>query len=307
MPELIVEIRKTMTEFFSSVSDYIANMSPWQIIVNVLDILVMSLLFFAVYKFISKRRAGKLAIGLVLIFAVWGLSTLVGAHGLNFILSNFYQVGMLAIIVVFQPELRAALEKVGGNPIVTGIKNIATESRDEAEIKAATEALVTAMCDLSKTKTGALVVIENTTKLGDYIQSGKIVDAKITTPLLKNIFFNKAPLHDGAVIIRDLRIYAAGCFLPLASRDDMVGNLGSRHRAAVGVSENSDALVIVVSEETGTISVAYQGELSRQYSYDKLYEVVQSFFMAQNIKPHLKKTKKIRKAESITEPVETEK
>lgn len=307
MPELIVEIRKTMTEFFSSVSDYIANMSPWQIIVNVLDILVMSLLFFAVYKFISKRRAGKLAIGLVLIFAVWGLSTLVGARGLNFILSNFYQVGMLAIIVVFQPELRAALEKVGGNPIVTGIKNIATESRDEAEIKTATEALVTAMCDLSKTKTGALVVIENTTKLGDYIQSGKIVDAKITTPLLKNIFFNKAPLHDGAVIIRDLRIYAAGCFLPLASRDDMVGNLGSRHRAAVGVSENSDALVIVVSEETGTISVAYQGELSRQYSYDKLYEVVQSFFMAQNIKPHLKKTKKIRKAKSTTEPVETEK
>ena len=307
MPELIVEIRKTMTEFFSSVSDYIANMSPWQIIVNVLDILVMSLLFFAVYKFISKRRAGKLAIGLVLIFAVWGLSTLVGARGLNFILSNFYQVGMLAIIVVFQPELRAALEKVGGNPIVTGIKNIATESRDEAEIKAATEALVTAMCDLSKKKTGALVVIENTTKLGDYIQSGKIVDAKITTPLLENIFFNKAPLHDGAVIIRDLRIYAAGCFLPLASRDDMVGNLGSRHRAAVGVSENSDALVIVVSEETGTISVAYQGELSRQYSYDKLYEVVQSFFMAQNIKPHLKKTKKIRKAESTTEPVETEK
>lgn len=298
MSEIIQNITEMFNEFVVGVGESIHNMEPWQMVVNFIDIILMSLLLFAVYKFISKRRAGQLAIGVVLVVALALLSSLTGMKGVNFILSNFYQVGILAIIIVFQPELRAALEKVGGNPLVAGIKNIAMESKDSTEIKNATDELVNAICDLSKTKTGAIVVLENTTKLGEYIQTGKIIDARISTELLKNIFFNKAPLHDGAVIVRDLRICAASCFLPLATMDISVGHLGSRHRAAVGISENSDALVLVVSEETGTISVAYQGELSRQYSRDKLNEVVKSFFTQQNVKSHLKNSKKGRRKES---------
>jgi diadenylate cyclase len=168
------------------------------------------------------------------------------------------------------------------------------ENKGESEIKEATEALVSAITDMSKTKTGALIVLENSTRLGEYIQTGKTVEANLSAPLLKNIFFNKAPLHDGAVIVRDMKILAAACVLPLAHIDS--DSFGTRHRAAIGVSEVSDALVLVVSEETGIISVAYQGNLTRDYSYDSLYRVIYSFFDSHNVKPHLKNnTKKTRR------------
>ena len=292
---IFTEITKVITEFIASMRDNLLDMGPWQIFVNVMDIIIMSLLIFALYKFISKRRAGQLAVGVGLVVLLAFVSSVTGMRGIAFILSNFYQVGILAIIIVFQPELRAALEKVGGNPIMTGIKNIAMESKNLTEVNQATDELVNAMCDLSKSKTGAIVVLENTTKLGEYIQTGKIIDAKIGAELLKNIFYNKAPLHDGAVIVRDMRILAASCFLPLTTHDNALGHLGSRHRAAIGISENSDALVLVVSEETGTISVAYQGELTRQYSHDRLHEVVLSFFTQQNVKTYLKKSRKSRR------------
>lgn len=295
MTALWQNIKNSIGNFFSNVIGAFATMTPWEIVVNVLDIIIMSLLIFAVYKFIKKRRAGKLAVGMVLIVALSLISSVAGMKGMNFILSNFYQVGILAIIIVFQPELRDALEKVGGNPLVTGIKNITMESKDITAVKTVTEELVDAIFDLSKTKTGAIVVLENTTKLGEHIQTGKIVDAAISTELIKNIFYNGSPLHDGAVIVRGLRIYAASCFLPLSSHSKAVEHLGSRHRAALGMSENSDALVLVVSEETGTVSVAYMGELSRQYSKDALYDAVLSFFTQQNVKIHLKNAKKGRK------------
>lgn len=297
MADIFNKVVKIVNNFFSNIQDVFSSMGAWEMVINVLDILIMSFLLFAVYKFISKRRAGQLAAGVVVIILLLLISSAAGMKGINFILSNFYQVGILAIIIVFQPELRAALEKVGGNPIMAGIKNITMESKDAATVKSATDALVNALCDLSKTKTGAIVVLENTTKLGDYIQTGKIVDANMSSELLKNIFYNKAPLHDGAVIVRGLRIYAASCFLPLATYDGNLGHLGSRHRAAVGVSENSDAVVLIVSEETGTISVAYQGELTRQYSRDRLYEVISSFFTSQNVRPHLKSGKKMKTKE----------
>lgn len=303
---ILTEITKVINEFITSVHVGFSNMTPWQVIVNILDILIMSLMLFAVYKFISKRRAGQLAVGVVLVIVLAFVSSVAGMKGISFILSNFYQVGILAIIIVFQPELRAALEKVGGNPIMTGIKNITMESKNLTEVTQSTDELVNAMCDLSKTKTGAIVVLENTTKLGEYIQTGKIVDARIGAELLKNIFYNKAPLHDGAVIVRDMRIHAASCFLPLTTHDNALGHLGSRHRAAIGISENSDALVLVVSEETGTISVAYQGELTRQYSHDRLHEVVLSFFTQQNVKSHLKKNKKRRRKEYSKEEAKGE-
>ena len=300
MAKIIADVTAVINEFVTSVGVGFSNMTAGEMIINILDILLMSALFFAAYKFISKRRAGQLAVGVLLILGMTFISSVLGMRGISSILSNFYQVGIIAIIIVFQPELRAALEKVGGNALVAGIKNIATESRDQAEINQATDELVNAVSELSRTKTGAIIVLENTTKLGEYVNTGKIIDAKISAELLNNIFFNKAPLHDGAVIVRDLRVLAASCFLPLTSQDRGLGHLGSRHRAAIGISENSDALVLIVSEETGTISIAYQGDFSRHYSRDKLHEVVLLFFMQQNVKAHLKsgKNKWRRKSKS---------
>jgi diadenylate cyclase len=297
----LIERRKPMTDIFNTVKAIldqfwkgvvygVSEMSPWEFVINLFDILIMSLLFFALYKFVRKRRAGQLAGGLVMLVLLMIICALTGMRGMNFILSNFYQVGILAVIIVFQPELRAALEKVGGKSLVTGLKSITMENKDEAEIKETTDALVSAVLDMSKTKTGALIVLENATKLGEYIQNGKLVEANLSAPLLKNIFFNKAPLHDGAVIVRDFKIHAAACVLPLAEVDN--DSFGTRHRAAIGVTEVSDALVIVVSEETGTISVAYQGTITRNYNYDTLYKVVYSFFNSNNVKRHLKNATK---------------
>ena len=290
MSELIMMIKATILEFWENITRSISNMGIGEIIVNVLDIAIMSALFFALYKFLRKRRAGQLLGGVLMLVILMIISTFAGMKGLNFILSNFYQVGILAIIIVFQPELRAALEKVGGNSLVSGLKSITMENKNELEVKRSAEALVSALTDMSRTKTGALIVLENTTKLGEYIQTGKMVEANLSAPLLKNIFFNKAPLHDGAVIVRDLKIHAAACVLPLAHIDS--DSFGTRHRAAIGVTEVSDALVLVVSEETGTISVAYQGDLTRNYNEDDLYRVIYSFLDSHNVKPHLKKTAK---------------
>ena len=290
MSELIMMIKTTILEFWENITRSISNMEIGEIIVNVLDIAIMSALFFALYKFLRKRRAGQLLGGVLMLVILMIISTFAGMKGLNFILSNFYQVGILAIIIVFQPELRAALEKVGGNSLVSGLKSITMENKNELEVKRSAEALVSALTDMSRTKTGALIVLENTTKLGEYIQTGKMVEANLSAPLLKNIFFNKAPLHDGAVIVRDLKIHAAACVLPLAHIDS--DSFGTRHRAAIGVTEVSDALVLVVSEETGTISVAYQGDLTRNYNEDDLYRVIYSFLDSHNVKPHLKKTAK---------------
>lgn len=243
-------------------------------LVDVLDILLLAVFLFFVYQFLRDRRAGKLMIGLGLISLLLIVSSLIGMNAVNYILRHFYQIGLLAILIVFQPELRTALEKVGNTPI-TGLKEwVSDHSRDIKTILADVDAICDAACDMARSKTGALIVIERQTKLGEYIKSGVTVNAQLSSFLLRNIFFNKAPLHDGAVIIRNFRLFAAGCFLPLSTKDDIVKSLGTRHRAAIGMSENSDAIVIVVSEETGTISVAMDGVLKRDYNYGTLKQLL---------------------------------
>ena len=237
-------------------------------LVDLLDIVILAVLIYYVYRFIWDRRAGKLAVDVALIIVILIISSALEMHALNFILQNFYQVGIIALLIIFQPEMRAALEKVGATPM-TSLKNIG-EQKDTEQIIEAIEAITEAACDLAREKTGALIVIERSTKLGEYIKSGVVINAQVNAFLLRNIFFNKAPLHDGAVIIRDYRVYAAGCFLPLSTQTDIVKDLGTRHRAAIGMSEISDAPVIVVSEETGTISLAYEGALKRNFNYSTL-------------------------------------
>lgn len=242
-------------------------------IIDVVDILLLTVVLFFIYRFIRDRRAGKLLIGLGCVLALSLLGDVLALPATRFIFSDLRQIGVIAILILFQPELRSALEKVGGTPL-SGFRNITADSRDVAMINAEIEAICTAAGDLSRDKVGALIVIERSTKLGEYIKSGVMIDAMISPYILKNIFFNNAPLHDGAVIIRAGRICAAGCFLPLSTNDDINKDLGTRHRAAIGLSEISDALIIVVSEETGTISLAVDGNLERNYNYNSLKQAL---------------------------------
>lgn len=262
---------ETVTNF---IMQYVINPILGITLVDILDIVLLAFLFYFVYRFIRDRRAGKVALGVLLILFILIISSAFEMHAINFVLKNFYQVGIMALLIVFQPELRAALEKVGATPMA-GLKNIG-EQKDAEQTVEAVNSIADAVCALSREKTGALIVIERSTKLGEYIKSGVVVNAQISSFLLRNIFFNKAPLHDGAVIIRENRVYAAGCFLPLSTNTDIVKDLGTRHRAAIGMSEISDAVVIVVSEETGTVSLAYEGTLRRNFTFRTLKQALLS-------------------------------
>ena len=236
---------------------------------DAIDIFLLTLILFFIYRFIRDRRAVKLLVGLGVVFLVSVISETFELNALHFLLGDFRQVGLIAVLILFQPELRSVLEKVGGTPL-SGLHNITADARDVATTNAEIDAICTAVADLSREKVGALLVLERTTKLGEYIKSGVYVDATISPHIVRNLFFNKAPLHDGAVIIRDGRICAAGCFLPLSTQEDINKDLGTRHRAAIGMSEISDAVVIVVSEETGNISLSINGSLERNFNYSSL-------------------------------------
>ena len=229
-------------------------------IVDVLDIAIVALLLFWVIKFMRARRAGKLMLGIVMLFLLLLLSAAFEMRALNFILNSLFSVGLIAIVIVFQPELRSALEKVGG--VSDNLKSMV----DNDEMKLAIGQICDAAQEFSKNRTGALIVFERNVRLGDVIRTGTTIDAVTTSLLLGNIFYNKAPMHDGAVIIRKGRVHAAGCYLPLSSNNNIVKELGTRHRAAIGMSENSDAIILVVSEETGGISVAVDGDIKRNFT-----------------------------------------
>ena len=252
---------------------------------DAIDILILTLVLFFIYRFIRERRAGKLLIGLGCVLVVSLLGDILEFHATSYLFSNFIQIGMVAVLIIFQPEMRSALEKVGGMP-TSGIRK---DSREASSRSEDINALCTAVSDMSRDKVGALIVIERSTKLGEYIKSGVPIDASISSHLIRNIFFNKAPLHDGAVIIRSGRICAAGCFLPLTTKDDISKELGTRHRAAIGVSEISDAIVIIVSEETGNVSLSINGNLSRNYNYSSLKQELNKLLTPQEQVEHTKK------------------
>ena len=259
----------TFAEFMSDVGNIIKRITVF----DVLDILIVAVLLYFLYKFIKDRRAGKLAIGILILIVLRILSGLLDMYLLQFILQNIFQVGILVLIILFQPELRSVLEKMGGTPM-KGIRSFGDTKYTEKEV--VINEVVSAVADLSSSRTGALIVFERETRLGDMILTGTVVDATPSSALIKNIFFNKAPMHDGAIVIRDNRVYAAGCFLPLSNNPDIIKDLGTRHRAGIGMSENSDALVIIVSEETGIVSVAFEGNLTRNLNSEKLTAFLRS-------------------------------
>lgn len=238
---------------------------------DIVDIFLLTALLYYAYRFLSERRAGKLTLGIFIVAGIMIVSELINFYAVNYLLGNIFQVGVIALLILFQPELRGALEKVGEEPL-RGFKGFG-EGRSMASMTEMVESLCEAVSDMSRTKTGALIVMERSTKLGDIIRSGVELDARVSAYLIRNVFYNKAPLHDGAMIIRNGRICAASCFLPLTERD-INKDLGTRHRAALGMSEVSDALIIIVSEETGTISIAFDGELKRNQNYQTLKQTL---------------------------------
>jgi len=244
------------------------NISTFRV-ADAIDIAVVAILLYFVFKFIRDRRAGKLAAGIVTLLLLLAVSDLVKMRVMSYLMQNVFQIGIIAVLIVFQPELRAVLEKVGGGSL-KGVRNFGDFKGSDSGIISVIDDVSQAVCELAETKTGVLIVIERTTRLGDLILTGTVVDSAVSVPLIKNIFFKNSPLHDGAVIVRDNRLYAAGCLLPLSSSQDITRDLGTRHRAAIGMSENSDAVVIVVSEETGTVSIAAEGKLTRGYNKDSL-------------------------------------
>lgn len=252
---------------------------------DVIDILLLSIIFFCLFKFIINKRAARLALGLIFILTVIVVSWLFDMKAMMFIFQNFTQAGIIAIIIMFQPELRSALEKIGNAPL-SNIKNMSNDVKSTSYISNAIATITETACSLSLEKTGALIVVERSTKLGEHISTGTILNATLSVPILKNIFYNKAPLHDGAVILRNYRVFSAGCFLPLSLNQDLAESMGTRHRAAIGISEVSDAVVIVVSEETGKISIAYDGKLEENFSYKSLQQELSKLLLpSENQKP----------------------
>ena len=280
------------SEFFSEVWLLITSASY----TDLFDILLVAFLLFYAFTFIRDKRAGKLIIGVFILLLLEVLAYASELSTVKFLLGNFFEVGMIALIILFQPELRSALEKVGSEPL-KGLKKIGDKNGAQ-RVTAMIGDICDSACQMSKEKTGALIVIERKTKLGEYISSGTVVNADVSSPMLENIFFKNAPLHDGALIIRGTRIHAAGCFLPLSDNDDFK-DLGTRHHAAVGVTEVSDAIVIVVSEQTGNISVAIDGKLRRNLDYVKLKSFLTSLLIetdsAEKSKKNGKKGKKKKK------------
>ncbi|HAL63670.1 MAG TPA: TIGR00159 family protein [Clostridiales bacterium] len=248
---------------------------------DLIDILLIAFIVYQLLKSIKETRAMQLVKGILILFFVLQISSWFHLNTLNYLLRSAMQVGMFAIVVIFQPELRSLLEKMGRSK-VGKIMNITSGPAETREYSI--RGIVKAALNLSESKTGALIVIERETKLGDVIGTGTLIDAEVSSALLENIFVPNTPLHDGAVIIRGDRIHTAGCFLPLTSNENLSRELGTRHRAALGVSEASDALVIVVSEETGKISIAANGALTRNLNKESLTAALQKAFFADGAK-----------------------
>ncbi len=245
-------------------------------ILDLFDILLLAILLYEIYRFTRDRRAGRVLAGFVIVVLAGAIVSLLRLPALSFIVRLFAGAFFFCIVLIFQPEIRDALEKIGNSRLAVPRGDTLPKKHLPLARSVANET-VDAVFQMSKNKTGALIVFEGLTKMGDYTETGKPLDASVTSDLLRNIFFLNAPLHDGAVVIRNFRICAASCVLPSTKSDIGFGNMGTRHRAAVGVSEVSDALVVVVSEQTGIVSVAQDGKLLRDLDSDTLYDILMYF------------------------------
>ena len=261
-----MNIKSFFENFFPFLKEELSSFS----FTALLDILLLSVLFLGIYQFLHDRRAANLLAGLLVLFVAWVIVSFLEMDATAYLLDRVFDVGIIALIVIFRDEIRTVLEKVGDRPW-RGLRRLGDDKSLEE-----TYALISAVCDAvgdmrkvdPKTgeSTGALIVLERTTKLGDIAATGTILDAAPSATALQALFYKGAPMHDGAVIIRNNRIASAGCMLPNTTDTSISQDLGARHRAALGMSEVSDAVIVVVSEETGTVSIACDGIMTREYS-----------------------------------------
>ena len=264
------------------VSVWIENVWRYLLLTRFTDILDVALMAFLLYKLLTllKTTSGtNLLKGVLIFLAVLFLSSILHLNGISFILSRMLEWGVLALIILFQPEIRRVLEQVGSQRL----KFLSIFSREDTvtEMEKTIAQTVLACTEMSRSRTGALIVFEQKMQLDDMVRSGTVLDAAVSSELLKNIFFVKAPMHDGAVIIRHGRLLGAGCMLPLSKNVNLSRDLGMRHRAGIGMSENSDAVVVIVSEETGSISVAIGGMLRRHLMPETLENILRNELMPQ--------------------------
>ncbi|HIW54868.1 MAG TPA: diadenylate cyclase CdaA [Candidatus Ruthenibacterium merdigallinarum] len=244
---------------------------------DILDILVVAFIIYEAIRLVRQTRTAQLAKGILVLMAAWLAAMLLELRTLEWIINGIMSFGLVALVVVFQPELRRALEQVGRANIM-GIQ-LFRSKKPSSDLRAAWQTAAVAVCDaaerLSETSTGALIVLERQTNLSEIIKTGTLINSDVTPELLETIFYVGTPLHDGAVVIRDGRVEAAGCFLPLSDNLEIGKDMGTRHRAALGMSENSDAVVVVVSEETGIISLAKNGVLIRRLDRQNLFTMLE--------------------------------
>ena len=276
----------SVMQFFSTIMDYLRLIT----IADMIDIAIMAFLIYKGIILLQRTKAVAVAKALLLIFVVLWLSYQFNLNAVNFVLSKAMELGLLALVIIFQPEIRRFLERMGSNNLSL-YRVFRGSSAPSSELEAAINETVEAFGEMSKNKVGALMVFERDTDLTNIISSGTPFQSTVTSELLKNIFFPKAPLHDGAVVVRKGKIAAAGCMLPMSESMNLSKELGMRHRAGLGMSERSDAVVILVSEETGAISVVVHGNLRRHLSPETLGRVLRNELL-----PHEEVvTEKIRK------------
>ncbi|EQK48721.1 MULTISPECIES: diadenylate cyclase CdaA [Paraclostridium] len=241
---------------------------------DIVDIAIVTYIFYKVYTFIKDTRAEQVLKGMLFLLVATKVSEIFNLHTLYWMLENTLTVGLIAVLIIFQPELRSGLEYIGRTKFTFLGKNNYTISEDQ--LKKDIEEIVECLYSLSRQKIGALIIMERDTRIGEVINTGTIIDAEISRQLLINIFIPNTPLHDGAVVIRDGKVKAAACFLPLTESKDLSKDLGTRHRAAIGVSEISDCLSLIVSEETGAVSIAKSGKLYRNMTKERLTNILRS-------------------------------
>ena len=264
-----------MTEFLQQIWDNLSKYPHTLSVFDIADIAIIAYLIYRLLRFARKSRSAQVVKGiLLLVVALWA-SELLHLSVLNFLLNRTLELGLLALVIVFQPEIRRFLEQMGSSKL--GVFSRSQTTPDE--LNNAIDQTVQAYAQLARDKVGALMVFERSIILDDCIKSGTELDARVSSELLKNIFWNKAPMHDGAVIVRNGRIAAAGCMLPLSDNVNLSRDLGMRHRAGIGMSEHSDAVVAIVSEETGSISVAVGGMLKRHLAPETLDRLLRNELM----------------------------
>lgn len=247
-----------------------AALLPTIQIMDIVDILVVAFVIYKIILMLQTTSSSRIAKSIIIILILTAATSLLHMYLMNYLLDKILEIGLLALVIMFQPELRRMLEKLGSK----SFREILSTKQEQRNIDHVISETVKACEIMSRERTGVLIVFERTTSLEEYQKTGTIVDAQVSSELLRNIFFTKASLHDGAVIIRNERIAAAGCVLPLTENRNISSDLGTRHRAGIGMSEVSDAVVVIVSEETGTISVAVSGMLKRHLAPQTLEKLL---------------------------------